>query len=718
MHPFKLNILFLFFICLSAFGEPAKQCVDCHVSAVSDWQKSDHAKAMAVATPKNVLGDFSGSSVAHFSQTARFYKENDKFLISYSQGDVSNTYEVKYTFGHYPLQEYLIEFENGRYQVFPFAWDSRPKAQQGQRWYPVYPDEDIQPADRLHWQQPLQNWNGMCADCHSDGLKRNYSPPENSFNTEWDNINVGCQSCHAKLDENHYKDPQAPKVLLSPQEADKIGQWLLGKDEKVAQWQGAPRDNSFMDTCFGCHSLRSPLSDGIEPGTAFLDQFSPTLLSQPLYHADGQIKDEVYVYGSFLQSKMFAAGVNCLDCHDKHTMQVKADNNGLCLQCHNAEVYQTPNHLVHEVNSPGAQCVNCHMPETTYMGVDARRDHSFRIPRPELADTFNVPNACNGCHEDKTASWAETKIKSLYGHNNPLSQNEKNYIQLQHNQYLPVAEHLAIAKDKSLNEIYRASAISLLPNSIEQLKDADIKQWVNSPLPLIRLATARIGFLLSDVEKSKSYSQLLTDEFKAIRVLAASHMVSLNSDSPQMFKALEELITSYDISAWRGEGGLNKGILLMNMQQFKPAITALQQSIEVEPYFEAAYINLADIYRVLQEPIKEQAVISAGLKNNPNSGMLYFSSAMHQIRQQDKTSAIKSLENAIKLSPDNAHYAYVYLIALDSVGKTKQALARLKMIIKKYAYNSQLLELGLSFSQKLNDRNAYQHFLKLMNNPN
>ena len=211
MHPIRFKICFLLFVSLSAFSEPAKQCVDCHVQAVSDWQKSDHAKAMALATSNNVLGDFSGISISHFSQTAKFYKQDDTFLINFGQGEVNNTYEVKYTFGHYPLQEYLIEFENGRYQVFPFAWDSRPTNQGGQRWYPVYPDEDIQPADRLHWQQPLQNWNGMCADCHSDGLKRSYSPIKNSFETEWDNINVGCQSCHAKLDNSHYKNPAKQK---------------------------------------------------------------------------------------------------------------------------------------------------------------------------------------------------------------------------------------------------------------------------------------------------------------------------------------------------------------------------------------------------------------------------------------------------------------------------------------------------------------------------
>jgi predicted CXXCH cytochrome family protein len=293
-----------------------------------------------------------------------FTKKNDQFLIDFKEANQTTTYTVSYTFGHFPLQQYLIEAQGGRYQVFPFAWNSRSKNAGGLRWYAIYTEGQLTPADRIHWQQPLQNWNGMCADCHSTGLKRHYDAKENMFNSEWQTINVSCLSCHADHTEKQDNIRAHSSVAFSSQEKTYVSEWVLDKDEKVASLN-QQRDNRFMDSCFACHALRSPLTDGFQQDKPFLDQFSPNWVVSPFYHADGQIKEEVYVYGSFLQSKMYRAGVNCLDCHDPHSMQVKIDGNGLCLQCHNAEVYQQPNHLMHPANTEAAQCVTCHMPETT-----------------------------------------------------------------------------------------------------------------------------------------------------------------------------------------------------------------------------------------------------------------------------------------------------------------------------------------------------------------
>lgn len=699
-------------LCTYVFADTdVNNCVGCHQQAVSDWQKSDHAKAMDKATAKSVLGDFSGVKASHHSQTATFYKKGEAFHISFTEGDKTTEYQVTYTFGHYPLQQYLIETSDQRFQVFPFSWDSRPKKEGGQKWYPVYAEEDILANDRLHWKQPLQNWNGMCADCHSDGLTRQYKPDINEFDTKWDNINVGCQSCHGKMPDHSPAKKSKHGLTLNTKEQKQLGQWLLKAEDKVASWHGEPRDNSFMDNCFACHSLRTPLTDGITPNTKFLDQFSPSFLSQPLYFADGQIKEEVYVYGSFLQSKMYDAGVNCLDCHDKHSMKLKVQGNGLCLQCHTAEVYQQPKHLNHPVDTAGAQCISCHMPEKTYMGVDARRDHSFRIPRPELTDSMQVPNTCNTCHQDKSAQWASQNIKKLYGNNNPLSSNEKALLTLQHQFTLPLEQHVAIINDKSLNEIYRASAIALLPNSTQQLTDNQIKAWVNSSEPLIRLATAQIGFLLPIKERSKSYLSLLNDPLKAVRVQAATHLVELGIEhSSQLKSAFEELSTSHDVSMWRGEGGLNASMIQLNMQQVKPAIASLKHAINIDPYFPAAYVNLADIYRRSQVPDLEKSTYVAGIKANPLSGMLQYSYGLHLIRNNQKIEAIASFQKAITLEPTNVQFAYIYYIALDNVGKTQQALSQLKKHISKYHNAYQLVQLGLSYSQKLQDRAAYDFF--------
>lgn len=721
MNLFKLVFcsLLLSISAVSFAKTQAQDCVSCHKQAVSDWQISDHAKAMDKANEKTVLGDFSNVTASHHSQTARFFKQNDQFKISFTEGDTTSEYTVAYTFGHYPLQQYLIETSDKRYQVFPFSWDSRPKEQGGQNWYPVYPEEDVLPEDRLHWKQPLQNWNGMCADCHSDGLKRNYSPASNQFDTKWDNINVGCQSCHGEMPAEHGQSKSKQALNLNTTEQQQLGQWLRQPDEKVATWQGEPRDNDFMDNCFACHALRTPLTDGITPNKPFLDQFSPSLLAQPLYYPDGQIKEEVYVYGSFLQSKMFDANVNCVDCHNPHSMKLKIEGNGLCLQCHSAEEYQAPTHLNHSADSAGGQCISCHMPEKTYMGVDARRDHSFRIPRPELTERFDSPNTCNSCHTDKSAGWAKSQIKKLYlnknGNKNQLTKTELALVQLQHQYTLPFEQHLHVINDKELNEIYRASAIALLPNSIRELTDSQVSNWVKSEEPLIRLAVAQIGFILPIAERSKSYKTLLTDKYRAIRVQAASHLLELGlGHSEDLAKAYKEVVESHEVSMWRGEGGLNASMLQLTLQQLKSAIESLQHSIKIDPYFPAAYVNLADIYRRTQDSKREQAMYQQGIKANPKSGMLHYSYGLHLIRSGNKPQALKSFQQAIKVEPNNAQYAYLYFIALDDIGKTKQALAQLKMVINKYQPPYQLAQLGISFAQKLSDREAYQYFQSIL----
>ena len=146
------------------------------------------------------------------------------------------------------------------------------------------------------------------------------------------------------------------------------------------------------------------------------DDYRVALLDEDHYFPDGQIKEEDYEYGSFIQSRMFHAGVTCSDCHEPHSSRLRAEGNGVCAQCHSAQKYDSPAHHFHKVGSAGARCVECHMPTRTYMVVDARRDHSIRIPRPDLSVKLGTPNACTNCHTDKSAQWASDSVNKWYGH--------------------------------------------------------------------------------------------------------------------------------------------------------------------------------------------------------------------------------------------------------------------------------------------------------------
>lgn len=696
-----------------------ENCISCHSDVKNEWQQSDHSKSMAIADENSVLANFENVSVEHYGQKAHFSHQEGMYSVNISYDNKQTTYPIKFTFGYYPLQQYLVEPTPGKLQVLPFAWDSRAKEEGGQRWYHNYSEEEIRPEDRLHWRQPLQNWNGMCADCHSDGLVRQYNDSTNEFTSQWDNINVGCLSCHGDMQAHEEKKLSAPSLESTDYKRQAVtkplGQWLRNIGDKTAHWQGKARDNSFMDNCFACHALRAPLTDGIKVNTPFLDQFMPQLLQTPLYHADGQIKEEVYVYGSFQQSKMFASGVNCIDCHDKHTMKVKIEGNGLCLQCHGAEIYNVKSHHQHQDNSQGSECVSCHMPTNRYMGVDDRRDHSFKIPQPRVSKAFNTPNACLSCHEEKNNDWADKHLVSWFGkpHNN--SETRNNFMRLQQGEAITLEQHYAITTDSQLDFITRATAIQLLTRYGQPLALSHIKTHFTDPNGLIRMAAATLAPFLTKTEQSNYVVPLLSDELKAVRVEAARSLINAAFQlSSQSFKlAFQELTTFNDVNSWRGEGKANQATIAINTQDWKTAETKYLAAIEIDPYFEQAYSNLAEFYRSSQRPIESEQVLSQAKSKFPKSPSIQYAYGLHLVRQQQHKEAVNYFKLAHKLSPNTDQYLYTYVLALDSTGRSALGLKTLVFASKAFKGNAMIKELGVYLAQKQNDRKAYDLFNNL-----
>lgn len=689
-------------------------CTSCHAQSEQEWTHSDHSKAMSIADSTTVIADFSGVNVEHYGQKAHFFIKDNSYQVTVSYDDNVDTYPIKYTFGYTPLQQYLVETEPGRLHVLPFAWDARSKEEGGQRWYHNYSHEEIRPEDRLHWRQPLQNWNGMCADCHSDGLVRNYNGQDNTFKTEFDNINVGCLSCHGDMTD-HMKTPKKAEVRASVTSINHpTGRWLRSIGDKTAHWEGGERNNDFMDNCFACHSLRAPLTDGFKANTPFLDQFTPNFTASPNYYADGQIKEEVYVYGSFLQSKMYKEGVNCLDCHDKHTMKLKVEGNGLCLQCHGAEVYNVKKHHQHNENSTGAQCVNCHMPENTYMGVDDRRDHSFKIPRPHLSETFDTPNACVQCHEEKSNEWASATLEKWHGKPKAILSSKHLLMLLNSGQGISLQQHLSIMADEQLDIMSRATAIQLLSYTTTTISVAELAPYLSHDEALIRLSAASVATLLPSQDRVNQLSPLLEDKYKSVRIATARSLLSgdvLFLNQTLFDKAFKELIIFNDVNSWRGEGMANKGILALEMNRKTAAEEAFKKAIKIEPYFETGYINLADIYRSQQKSFQVASVLSKGIKLNPKSAALHYSYGLHFVRQKRLDKGLPLFKKSMQLMPSNPEYAYTYVLALDGAGQSQDALDKLKALIPNYQNNTQLKELGLYLSQKLNSRADYNWFI-------
>ena len=406
-------------------GEPATRpairhagsatCAACHPVQSAAWRRSDHYRSMQSATADAVAGDFSGARVRFHGIDTRFLRDDAGYRIETIGADGRRrSFPVRYTFGHRPLQQYLIDRGDGVLQAFDVAWDARPAETGGQRWFHLQPDEAITPAHPFFWAGHAMNWSSHCADCHSTRVVKGPGAGAERPATRFAEANVGCEACHGPGDE-HVRLARSGSLAGSPDAGFGVVrpegiEWRFEPGEAIARAHGVA-GNADVDMCGACHSLRTPLTrDPV--GKPYHEAFRLQLVDDVRYFADGQIREEVFVLGSFLQSRMHTRGVTCGNCHDPHAGELVAPGNRVCAQCHRAEVYDVATHHGHAAGTPGSACVDCHMPSRTYMGVDDRRDHSFPIPRPGLSAELGTPNACVDCHRDRDHRWASERLRS------------------------------------------------------------------------------------------------------------------------------------------------------------------------------------------------------------------------------------------------------------------------------------------------------------------
>ena len=535
---FLLPIL-LFLTSPPVSAEPSfvssEKCASCHQTEYQEWMGSHHWHAMEPASLESVLGDFDNVEFTHFDTISLFYTKDGKYFVrTENAAGALEDFEISYTFGVYPLQQYLIKFPDGRIQTLSIAWDSRPEQRGGQRWYHLYPEEKIDYQDIRNWTGAFQNWNSGCAACHTTGLQKNYSQADDRYETRWAEINVACESCHGKgSDHLEWATAKAGASNsgatisgkgLTVSLADS-GIWRYPDDGPTRRRSGG-NSNGQTEICATCHSRRAEISER-DVRNSFLDGHNLALLESILYYPDGQVQDEVYVYGSFLQSKMYKEGVTCSNCHNPHSLKIKIEDNGLCLQCHKAEVFDASEHHFHKQASAGARCVNCHMPETTFMGIDGRRDHSFRIPDPASSELTGAPNACVQCHADRENAWASKNIQEWYGATGVRYKHTEILAKARANDSTILPGLLSLAHDEDTPSIIRATALlesGRFP-SRETVQSASTA--LNSADPLIRLGAVRSLDFLPPPDKYRLLQPLVRDPVKSVRTEVARKLADV-----------------------------------------------------------------------------------------------------------------------------------------------------------------------------------------------
>jgi len=630
----------------------SETCVSCHPSEGEAWTGSDHQRALLAVTPDQ----FPGDRPATFEHPGGVdHMQAGQFKGPDGEG------RVAFQIGVDPLEQFLVD-DNGTYRVLDTSYVP------GTGWLRLHPG--IASDDALHWTANAFVANHQCLECHTTGYQKNYD--DGAYKTEWAEIGVGCEACHGRGAEHvaWAKDGGEGDPLLRntfPERAP----FQLGDSPIATSTRTGP--SAEPNTCARCHSRRSTLVDGSHAEDPLEDTHRTAVLRSDLYWPDGAVLDEVYVWGSFVQSKMHEAGVTCSDCHDPHSGAVRApadDPSAVCSTCHQPATYAAVEHTHHE----NVSCVDCHMPQTTFMQVDPRRDHSMRVPRPDLPG----PSACASCHEDEDASAAAIvgwlgKLPDTFGAR------------------YATRSAIETASDTGMPDIYRASAVAQLPPTA-------MEPFLSDPSPLVRREAAR-ALTAGPPGIRRIVEPLLSDPTMMVRVDAARAAIGASISSPAYGKAKAEYQAAMRVGADTPMAWMDLAESALRDGKLGIGIGHLQRAVAIDPTYAPAWANLADMQRNAGGETEARVTLTEALKRFPENAALHHAMGLSYVRTREAENAVRELEIAVQLDPNQSRYAWVLATAQDAYVSRDIAIATINDALTRHPNDPRLTRLLIELQQ-------------------
>jgi predicted CXXCH cytochrome family protein len=627
-------------------------CTACHAGETKAWERSDHFWALREPDTKSVLGDFNNASFTHKGVTTRFTMEDGQYWVETDGPDGKLTrYKLRYTVGVRPLQQYLVETEGDRLQALDIVWDVGER-----KWMHLYPDGDVGAGNGLHWTGTYKNWQGRCAECHQTGFDKGFDFQARVYKSHWAELTVSCESCHGPS-ASHVESARKGKAasVLPPVTR-------LGPGEQANE----------LAVCGPCHARREAFSQMSSPaGSPLGDHYNLALLNPPLYFPDGQQRDEVFILGSFLQSKMSARGVTCSNCHEPHGGELVAEGNAVCTQCHNEvgraefptlkpKLYDSAEHHHHQPGSEGAQCASCHMPATTYMQIDKRRDHFFRRPDPAQSKQAGSPDVCTGCHEDKSQDWAAGQIAQWFPRFDRSWQDRSALIDFGNGNGSAAQALAAYVTDLSRPAIVRATGLAMLAQSADPALKQQLSPLMNDRSDLVRTAAAPLARDGDPAKRAELLKPLLNDPVRAVRQSAATELVSSDpalfsaEEAAAMQKALGEYLASRQANADMPEAHMALAGTALGMRNWDAAEAGFKHAVELDPQLEQGWVMLARLRTALGDAQGGSSYIAQGLEKVPAGTELMFEKANALARSGDNAGAMDWYRKLLAIDPARA----------------------------------------------------------------
>ena len=624
-------------------------CKSCHEEAFSNWGKSHHALAERPMDTNLDRGAFIPTrKLQHGTQSSEARATNGVFQIVTAGLDGKvQPFVPDRVIGVDPLLQYLIPAPGGRWQTAEMTYDPHK-----QEWFNVFGDEDRKPGEWGHWTGRGMNWNNMCAVCHNTRVRRNYDEATDSYRTTMAEMGVGCEACHGPMADHNAWQAKNPNKSGDP------------TVHKIARQE-------MFSACGQCHARRSELTGDFKPGDNFFDHHQLTIPDETdIFYPDGQIRDEDYEFTAFLGSKMHAAGVRCVDCHEPHSMKLRVPGNLMCMSCHGnvmtngAPRIDPETHSFHKPkNSPtpaehkaaalrgsGDDCVHCHMPVTTYMQRHPRHDHGFTIPDPRLTKELGIPNACNRCHTNQTADWSLEAINKWYGpRTNELMRTRATAVAKARVGDATAVPTLVKMVESDTNAFWRAVAANQLkrwPDS-PGVSSALLKAVTDTNDLLRAMAVRGLEPLVSSGNATvlAALNARLADPVRAVRTEAAwalNHTLDTNSLAGQ------DLLAQLHFNADQPSGAMQLGVFHLNRGHLPAALQYFRRAVGWDT----------------------------------NSAPLHHAYALALSMDGKTTEAVESLKSACRLAPRDAEYRYKLALALNEVGQLDAARAALEETVK------------------------------------